>query len=91
MAELKQGSNTFYLETNGERKAEISFTRQDESLIIDSTYVSEELRGKGTGRELVHNVVELARAENKTIIPKCSYAEKVLKETSKYHDVLEPL
>ncbi|MFP3888507.1 N-acetyltransferase [Priestia filamentosa] len=38
--------------------------------------------------KLLHQVVEMAREQNKKITPTCSYAKQKLQDTKEYHDVL---
>ena len=57
-------------------------------MTIDHTVVSEELRGQKMGNQLVKKVVNLAREENKKIIPACSFARKEFEENQEYQDVL---
>jgi predicted GNAT family acetyltransferase len=90
MIEIKKGENKFYV-GNSEDKilAEIHFVPTGkERLIVDHTYVSDELRGQGIGEEIVKYMVEYAREENKKIIPLCPYAKKKIDQHEKYHDVL---
>ncbi|WP_158737383.1 GNAT family N-acetyltransferase [Alteribacillus sp. YIM 98480] len=89
MTEIARGDGEFYILKNGEKKAEITFSHDNNSnIVIEHTYVAEELGGQGIGKQLVAKVVEKARAENKKIIPQCDYAEKQLKKKEEYHDVL---
>ncbi|MFB4164488.1 GNAT family N-acetyltransferase [Alteribacillus sp. JSM 102045] len=89
MDEIKRGDGEFFITQNGEKKAEITFSHDNDSnIVIEHTYVAEELGGQGIGKQLVAKVVEKARAENKKIISQCDYAESQLKKHEEYHDVL---
>ena len=69
--------------------AEITYVPTGESkIIIDHTYVSDELRGQGVAKLLLDEVVSYARAENKKIIPVCPYAKAQMERFEEYHDVL---
>lgn len=58
-------------------------------MIIDHTEVSDELRGKNVGYQLVHTAVEYARANHIKIIPLCPFAKSVFdKKAAEYGDVL---
>jgi len=59
-----------------------------ERMIIDHTRVFEGFEGKGIARQMVLSAVNFARADNRKIIPVCSYAQKVLTRTDEYKDVL---
>lgn len=50
------------------------------NLAINSTYVGEVFRGQGIARKLVMLVVDQACSEGVKIVPRCSYALKVLSE-----------
>ncbi len=88
MDEIKSGNNSFYIGGDpGNPEAEITFTADGDILTIDHTFVSENLRGRGIALKLVEKAAEYARAENKKIIPLCSYAKKVMADRA-YADVL---
>lgn len=57
-------------------------------IVIDHTYVSEDLRGQGIAGELLEKVVLFAREEEKKILPLCPYAKHKLEENAAYLDVL---
>ncbi|TCN27097.1 GNAT family N-acetyltransferase [Mesobacillus foraminis] len=91
MRSIKSGEKGFFIEEGGRQLAEITYTPVDENtLSIDHTYVSEELRGQGIAKQLVEKVIDKARGENKKIIPICSYAQTLLKDNKNYEDVLKP-
>ena len=79
----------FFLERDGKRLAEMTYTVAGATRIIsDHTDVSDELRGTGTGAKLVAAAVEWARAGNKKVIPLCPFAKSVFDKTPDYKDVL---
>ena len=70
-------------------KAEMTYSRAgDKLLIIDHTWVSDELRGKGVGILLLNRLVKYAREEGLKILPLCPYAKKVFTEEEALSDVL---
>lgn len=88
MQNIVENEKGLVMEIDGEPKAEIGFgPYDDQSLIIDHTFVSEELRGQHVGEELVKRVVDLAREQGKTIVPACSYALAQFKRHEEYHDI----
>lgn len=91
MVEIKKGNNKFYIgEVSEEPIAEITFIPSGEDkIIVDHTYVSEQLRGQGIGELLVKRIAEYARQENKKIIPACSFVKKVMAGNEEYKDVVE--
>ena len=79
----------FYNEENGERLAEMTFSKAgDKLLIIDHTEVSEKLKGKGAGKQLVAAAVEYARNKGIKILPLCPFAKAVFDKTPDFQDVL---
>nr|WP_084500749.1 GNAT family N-acetyltransferase [Halalkalibacillus halophilus] len=90
MPEIKQGNNKFYVGEEDNPTAEISYVPTGEKrFIADSTYVSDEWRGQGVGKQLVERLVQHAREEGKLIIPQCPFTEKVMKENEEMQDVME--
>ena len=87
---IKKGKNIFYIGANVDNvSAKITFAHKDENtIIIKSTYVSELFREQDVGHQLVKEVAEYARQENKKIIPKCPFAKKVMTKNDEYKDVL---
>lgn len=90
MIECKKKENGYYVgEDINNPLAEITYHLRDEhTMVIDHTNVSDTLRGQGVGGVLVRKVAELARKEKKRIIPLCSYAKRVMIQNPDYQDVL---
>ena len=72
------GKGSFYIVENETILAEMtnSMTGTD-LMIIDHTEVSDELRGKNVGYQLVHTAVEYARKNHIKILPFCTFAKSV--------------
>ncbi len=90
MSTIKQGESKFYIgDDEASPQAEIDY-RQGEgnNLIVDHTYVADELRGQGIAGKLVEKMVNHARKEGKKIVPECTYAKSKMENTPAYHDVL---
>ncbi|WP_373495825.1 GNAT family N-acetyltransferase [Aquiflexum sp.] len=80
----------FYIEIEGKRKAKMVYSKAGASLlIIEHTEVSDELRGTGWGNKLVLAAVELARSQNKKILPLCPFAKSVFQKQPEIKDVLK--
>ncbi|MGG0237463.1 GNAT family N-acetyltransferase [Bacillus rhizoplanae] len=60
----------------------------EEKIIVDYTFVSDNLRDQGVGEALVKRIVEFAREEEKVIIPLCPFAKSQIERNEAYHDVL---
>ncbi|WP_342436172.1 GNAT family N-acetyltransferase [Paenibacillus sp. FSL L8-0436] len=87
---IEQGEGRFYIAGDGKDLAEITYRLEEAAgiLVIDHTYVSEDLRGQGAGEKLVRAVVDKAREEDLKIVPVCSYAAHQFKKHEEYSDVL---
>ncbi|WP_100012366.1 GNAT family N-acetyltransferase [Lentibacillus sediminis] len=90
MVTIKQGKGKYYAgEDEANPLAEIIFSQSEEkNLVIEHTYVSDELRGEGVAGQLISQVVNIAREEDKKIIALCSFAKSYLEKHPEYQDVL---
>lgn len=89
MINLKEGNHKFYLGDNEENmKAVVTYVDGGENtIILNHTYVSPELRGQNIGQKLVKRVVDYAKENNKKIVPQCWFAEDEFKAHKEYEDV----
>ncbi len=79
----------FFVEQEGIRQAEMTYSKAGEQLIIiDHTEVSEALRGTGAGKKLVEAAVSYAREKKIKILPLCPFAKSVIDRNPEYQDVL---
>lgn len=85
--EVKKGRSCYYIGEN-ENNYKGILTYEDKGDVIDAqhTIVKPEFGGQGLAGELLKQLVEDARKENKKILGTCSYVEKKL-ESSDYDDV----
>lgn len=90
MEDIIQGKDKFYIgENEAEPIAEITFKEKDAQTInVDHTYVSDQLRGQGVAGKLVDTVVAYAREHDLKIEPTCPYVKKKMENASEYEDVL---
>jgi len=81
---------SFYIEETGTVLAEMTWSMTGtELMIIDHTEVSDELRGKNVGYQLVKAAVEYARTNHIKILPLCPFAKSVFdKKGAEFADVL---
>lgn len=69
---------------------EITWSNAGENLlIIDHTFVDPIYRGYGLAGRLVLSVVEMARLEQKKVLPLCPFAKKEFERHKDYKDVLK--
>ena len=92
LIQQKQEGNkgAFYVEENEQLLAEMTYSMTGtELMIIDHTDVSDTLRGKNVGYQLVQAAVEYARANHMKILPLCPFANAVFKKKiAEFGDVL---
>ncbi|WP_160690818.1 GNAT family N-acetyltransferase [Clostridium sp. C2-6-12] len=88
--EIKRGVNKFYIgDTEEDPLAQIILSDIEKNIIkIEHTYVYEQLKGKGAGKQLVKKVVEFAISNNKKVDPICSFAKKEFDNNKEYECVL---
>ncbi len=91
--EIKHSQTTskgeFYMEENGEKLAEMTYSKAGDALIIiDHTQVSDKLRGTGAGKQLVLKAVEYSREHKIKILPLCPFAKSVFDKSPELADVL---
>jgi predicted GNAT family acetyltransferase len=87
--EQSASKGAFYIEENGTRLAEMTYSKAGDALIIiDHTEVSDALRGKGAGKQLVSAAVDHARNSNLKILPLCPFAKSVFEKVKEFQDVL---
>ncbi|HZW68243.1 MAG TPA: GNAT family N-acetyltransferase [Pseudogracilibacillus sp.] len=90
MSEIKKGNHKFYIgEDENNPIAQITYKDQDEQTIVaDHTFVSDELRGQGIAGKLFDQLIQYARQENKKIVPVCSYVKIKMERSDEYADLI---
>jgi len=68
----------FELDVGG-RQAFAVYRRDGDRLVIDHVEAEPALRGTGAAGRLMEQVVQAAKAENRTIVPRCGYAASWLR------------
>jgi predicted GNAT family acetyltransferase len=87
--EQKGSKGMFYVGEPDQPQAEMTYTMpSDSKMIIEHTEVSDALRGKNVGYQMVATAVNYARENGIKIIPLCPFAASVFRKRSEYGDVL---
>ena len=74
---------------DGERRVGVAeFDAQDGRWVITHTEVDPAFGGQGIARKLIEALIEAARSDGAKIVPLCSYADKMMRRTDEYADVL---
>ncbi len=82
-------NGAFYVQSDGKRVAEMTYVRNNASLItVDHTEVDPSLGGQGVGHSLLNALVQWARATGTKVIPICSYAKAQFDKDASIRDVL---
>ena len=70
--------NRIYMnDENGKMIAEVTIPNLDDNtIVIDHTFVDDSLRGQGIAAKLMLEVIDYAKSNNKKIKATCSYAVK---------------
>lgn len=84
---VKDGNSYVHYDETGKINAKISFKLKGENIVVvDSTFVDPDLRGKGIADKLLDHLVKEMAVEGKKIEAKCSYIEKKFaKNPQKYN------
>lgn len=61
---------------------------EDGRRVITHTEVDPAYGGQGIARRLIEEVIAAARRDGAKIVPLCSYADKMMRRTDEYADVL---
>jgi len=86
--QIVDNKGSFYIELDGERVAELEYSKAGEHrIIISHTEVSPVLKGKSAGKQLVTAAVEYARKNNIKILPLCPFARSVFEKVPAFADV----
>jgi predicted GNAT family acetyltransferase len=88
--EEHDGRGAFFLERDGARLAEMTYSRAGEArIIIDHTFVDDRLRGLGVARRLLDAAVSWARSSKTRVHATCPYAKAQFEKDSSIRDVYE--
>jgi hypothetical protein len=79
----------FFIEQDGKRLAEMTYSRANASLlIIDHTEAAASLGGQGVGRSLLDEAVRWARESQTRVIATCPFARAQFARDPSIRDVL---
>jgi len=83
---LKKEDGKLFLEEEHNIIAELIYEEHDDYYDVTSTFTDPEYRNRGLARDLVDEIVEMARENGKKIQPTCPYVAAAIKGDS-YDDV----
>lgn len=67
----------------------LSYTHEGEHVILDHTFVPDELRGHGMAATLVRAALDEARQRRWKIVPRCSYVAGFIERNPEFADLVE--
>lgn len=79
----------FEVQTSGAPPAFLSYQREDGRVILDHTFVPDELRGRGLAANLVRAALNEARKNGWRIVPRCTYVAKFIERHPEFSDLVE--
>lgn len=85
--ELGGDAFAFRHEQDGKMLAEITWTLLADVMVMDHTYVSEDLRGQGVAKKLLDRAAEYAREQGYKMEAVCSYVVTAFNRYKEYDDV----
>lgn len=78
----------YYADVPGaEKRAELTWTAQDDVRIADHTFVPPEARGLGIAGALVQALIDDARAQGFRVVPQCSYVDAAFRRHKEWADL----
>ena len=81
------GRGEFYIEREGRRVGELTYSGAGGAMVVGHTWVDPTLRGGRLAPRLVEAAVQHARNQGRKIVPICSYVRAVFGRSSAYADV----
>lgn len=79
----------FFIQPEDDIMAELIYMKQGEdTMIIEHTEVSDELKGQNIGYQLVTAAVEHARSHGMKVVPMCAFASAVINKKPEFKDLL---
>jgi predicted GNAT family acetyltransferase len=87
--EDEASKGAFFVQKDGQRVAEMTYSRTNPSLIIiDHTEVDPSLSGQGIGRKLLGELVSWVRSAGIKVVPLCPFAKAQFEKDNSIRDVL---
>lgn len=77
----------FEIELNGDF-ALIEYSEQNGAIAMTHTEVPPEYEGKGVGSQLVKGALEIVKADNKKVLPYCSFVAAYIERHQEYQSLV---
>lgn len=66
----------------------LSYVHEGESVVLEHTFVPEEMRGRGMAAVLVRAALDEARQRHWKIVPRCAYVAKFTERHQEFADLI---
>ena len=87
---IKEKNKVYIKNENNTEVAYITFPQIEAGIVlINHTYVSEELRGMKIAEQLMEAACEVIRSNDQKVIPQCSYAKHWFEKHPLQQDILK--
>lgn len=87
LIELGHDEFSFRNEADGTVIGEITWTQLADVMVVEHTYVKEDMRHHGLAKKLVDRAAQYARENDFKIEPVCSYVASVFDNSNEYEDI----
>lgn len=84
---LMKSKDGFEYMEDGDSKARIIWSQEGNTMVMNGTHVSEELRGQGVGKKLLDEAAAYARENGYKMKAVCPYVADSFEKSSDYNDV----
>ncbi|MFD1205947.1 MULTISPECIES: GNAT family N-acetyltransferase [Sporosarcina] len=85
--ELGGDTFAFRYEQDGKMLAEITWTLLGDVMVMDHTFVSQDLRGQGVAKKLLDRAAQYAREKGYKMEAVCSYVVTAFERYKEYDDI----
>lgn len=82
-----ESKDGFEYRQDGDSKANIIWSQEGDTMVMNGTYVSEELRGQGVGKKLLDEAADYARENGYKMKAVCPYVADSFEKSSDYNDI----
>jgi len=79
----------FETQSAGTTPAFLSYTREEERVILEHTFVPDEFRGRGLAATLVRAALDEARRQHWRIVPRCTYVAGFIEQNQEFADLID--
>ena len=87
LKETGHDAYAFVYEKENQTLGEITWTLLGDVMVMDHTFVSPELRGKGVAKQLLDRSAQFAREKSYKMEAVCSYVVSAFNQSEEYEDL----